>query len=176
MLEISLLILVVFSIAAIQTRSMRNAVIYLGAFSLCISFVYLLYNAPDVAIAEAIIGSTISTILYLVALQKYKIFTIFINTNIDIKNDNFDNSVIKLLNRFCNKHELESQFIFSTLSLEDIFKHHQYALILETSKDYPYLTIYAHSENFKLEALEILLNEKYKEPYIIKKIEEDISE
>ena len=176
MLEISLLILVIFSIAAIQTRSMRNAVVYLGVFSLCISFVYLLYNAPDVAIAEAIIGSTISTILYLVALQKYKIFTIFINTNINIKNDDFDNSFIKLLNRFCNKHELESQFIFSALSLEDIFRHHQYALILEISKDSPYLTIYAHSENFKLEELEYFLKSEYKKPYIIKKVEEDTLE
>ena len=77
MLEIALILLLITSVAAIQTRYLRHAVIYLGLFSLAIAFVYLLYHAPDVAIAEAVIGSTIATILYLVALQKYKIFTIY---------------------------------------------------------------------------------------------------
>ena len=73
--QISLIMLIVLAIATVQTRKLRNAVIYLGVFSLGMSFVYILYNAPDVAIAEAVIGSTLATILYLVALKKYRIFT-----------------------------------------------------------------------------------------------------
>lgn len=62
--------LVVFAIIAIQTAVLRNAIIYLSVFSLLCSIVYLFLGAPDVAIAEAAIGCTLSTILYLVALKK----------------------------------------------------------------------------------------------------------
>lgn len=181
MVEIALLLLIVFSIGAIQTHHMRHSVIYLGIFSLCISFVYLIYNAPDVALAEAIIGSTISTILYLVALQKYKIFTIYFRIR-DLKDcDNskdcsFDSSITKLLSKFCSKQELESQFIFSNLSLDEIIEHHQYALIIENPAETYALTVYAHSENFKLDALEAFLNEEYQKPYVLKKVQEDIIE
>lgn len=180
MLEITLLLLIVFSIGAIQTHHLRHSVIYLGIFSLCISFAYLLYNAPDVALAEAIIGSTISTILYLVALQKYKIFTIYFKTQ-DIndcntsKNCNFDTALMKLLDKFCNKQELESQFIFSSLSLDEIFAHHQYALIIENLNE-DEIIIHAHNENFKLESLESFLIEEYTKPYTIQKVEEEIIE
>jgi len=70
--KIFLIILVVLALVALNTPKLRRAVVYLGIFSLVSSFVYLLYGAPDVAIAEAVIGSTIATVLYLVALKKYK--------------------------------------------------------------------------------------------------------
>lgn len=181
MVEIALLLLIVFSIGAVQTHHLRHSIIYLGIFSLCISFVYLIYNAPDVALAEAIIGSTISTILYLVALQKYKIFTIYFrveNSNDcnTLKDCSFDSSLMKLLSKFCNKQELESQFIFSNLSLNEIFEHHQYSLIIESDLEDDELIIYAHSENFKLDSLEAFLKSEYQKPYILKKIQEEIVE
>lgn len=79
MIDLFYISLITFAILAIQSRSLRNAVIYLAVFSLICSIVYLLLNAPDVAIAEATIGCTLSTILYLVALKKYKIFTVYYN-------------------------------------------------------------------------------------------------
>lgn len=75
--NIFLIALVVLAIVALNTKKLRRAVVYLGVFSLVSSFVYLLYGAPDVAIAEAIIGSTITTVLYLVALRKYQVFSIY---------------------------------------------------------------------------------------------------
>ncbi len=77
MKQIVLVLLIGMALYIVQTQKLRNAIIYMGVFSLSIAFVYMLYNAPDVAIAEAVIGSTLATILYLVALQKYKVFTIF---------------------------------------------------------------------------------------------------
>ena len=70
-LKIFLFLMILFAAIAIQTEKPVRGAIYLGVFSLICSFVFLLYAAPDVAIAEAIIGSTLSTILYLVALYKY---------------------------------------------------------------------------------------------------------
>ncbi len=74
MLVISLIVL---AFAAVQTSKLRRAAVYLGAFSLICSFAYLSYNAPDVAIAEAVIGCTLATILLLIALKKYHVITIY---------------------------------------------------------------------------------------------------
>jgi uncharacterized MnhB-related membrane protein len=80
MLVISLIVL---AFAAVQTAKLRRASVYLGAFSLICSFAYLSYNAPDVAIAEAVIGCTLATILLLIALKKYHVITIYYIENED---------------------------------------------------------------------------------------------
>ncbi len=177
MLELTLLLLVVLSIAALQTRSLRNAVIYLGVFSLAISFVYLLYHAPDVAIAEAVIGSTIATILYLVALQKYKIFTIYYRLQeSEIEDDHYFSryklQLVKSLEKFCTKQELEAQIIYSLEELDEILTKHQYALIIEEHEDF--ISIYAHHENYMLDKLEFFLENEpaFIRPYRIVKMEE----
>lgn len=177
MLEFALILLIVFSVAAIQTHYLRHAVIYLSVFSLSISFVYLLLAAPDVAIAEAVIGSTISTILYLVALQKYKIFTIYFILQDDesIAGQHYHKDkteLLKTLEKFCNKQELEPQIIFSSLSLNDILCHHQYALIIESTDDQ--LIIYGHHENSQLDSLNVFLDNEnnFDEPYMIQPIKE----
>lgn len=69
--------MVLLSLAAVQGARLRRSVIYLGGFSLLSSLLYILYLAPDVAIAEAIIGCTISVILLLVAIKKYRDITIY---------------------------------------------------------------------------------------------------
>lgn len=69
--------MVVLAFMTVQTIRQRRAVIYLGAFSLVASFAYLAYNAPDVAIAEAVIGCTLSTVLFLIAIKKHRIITIY---------------------------------------------------------------------------------------------------
>ncbi|HAS74177.1 MAG TPA: hypothetical protein DCS67_08550 [Clostridiales bacterium UBA8960] len=162
MLEFALILLIITSISAIQTRYMRHAVIYLGLFSLAISFVYLMFNAPDVAIAEAIIGSTISTILFIVVLQKHKIFTIYYKMNED---DTIDDNLllshkqllIKSFEKFCSKQELEAQIIYSTEDVLDIAKNHQYAIILEES---PYeVIVHLHPDNYKVNALRTFLEQ-----------------
>lgn len=177
MLEFALILLIVFSIAAIQTHYLRHAVIYLSVFSLSISFIYLIYGAPDVAIAEAVIGSTISTILYLVALQKYKVFTIYFILKDDENTANRHyhkdkTRLLKTLEKFCNTQELEAQLIFSSLSLDDILRHHQYALIIERTDNE--LIIYGHHENFQLDKLNIFLENEtnFNEPYMIQPVKE----
>lgn len=156
MLEFALILLIITSIAAIQTRYLRHAVIYLGLFSLAISFVYALYSAPDVAIAEAIIGSTVSTILFIVALQKYKIFTIYYRLQDEELTDETlfsknKQQLVKSLEKFCTKQELEAQILYSKESIQEIIKHDNYAIILEET---PYeVVIYIHPDNYKIDAL-----------------------
>lgn len=74
----SFLLLVLLALACVTVFSdnLRRSIIFLGSFSLTIALVYLHYNAPDVALAEAAIGVGLSTIMYLVALKKF-LSTIF---------------------------------------------------------------------------------------------------
>lgn len=179
MLKLALIALVILAVMTVQTQKMRNAVVYLGAFSLTISFVYLLYNAPDVAIAEAVIGSTISTILYLVALQKYKIFTVYYC----LSEEEFDDQshltsehmqFKRLLEKYCAKQELEPQMIYTVESIDAIMQHHQYALIILNEPDQ--IKIWGHPENYKMDSLITFFNDEkpFKAPVTFIKVEEVI--
>ncbi len=64
------ILMIIIALYIVSCRNYKRAIIALGAFSLLASFCYLLYHAPDVAIAEAVIGSALSTILFIVALKK----------------------------------------------------------------------------------------------------------
>jgi len=158
---LALLSIIVFSIFAIQTQKLRHAVIYLAAFSLSMAFIFLLYGAPDVALAEAIIGSTLSTILYLVALQKYKIFTIYICVNAPEMADSHyfsgEKTLERQLSKFCAKEELEPQVIYTVENFHDLLEH-PYAIIV--TFDDAHITIYSHPENLKMTSLESFLTRK----------------
>ncbi len=66
-----LLAMVVLAVASIQVRKAEIAVIYLGIFSLFNAIFYLFYSAPDLSLAEAVIGSALATALFLVAIKGY---------------------------------------------------------------------------------------------------------
>lgn len=156
LLKLVFVLMVLFAVFAVQTHKLRRAVVYLGIFSLISSFGYLLYSAPDVAIAEAIIGSTLATILYLVALQKYRVFTIYYTNEDYVEiNDSHINkareSILSLIERFCIEKELEPQVIYTPESLQHIQTEHQYDLIVRQGKDA--VTVYGNKENYQLSAL-----------------------
>lgn len=156
MLKFTLCLLIVFAILTVQTQKLRQAVIYLGLFSLLSAFTYMLYNALDVAIAEAVVGSTLATILYLVALQKYKVFSIYYRYE-TVQNDNLsairkrEEHLIKRLEIFCAKQELDPHIVYTYESLKDIKARHTYAIIIESSDTM--LRIHGHPLNYKMEAL-----------------------
>ncbi|MFW6234029.1 MAG: Na(+)/H(+) antiporter subunit B, partial [Spirochaetota bacterium] len=54
MVELLLLgCVILLAILSLRTENLRVAVVYFSVFSLICSFLYLYYQAPDVAIAEA---------------------------------------------------------------------------------------------------------------------------
>lgn len=162
MLQISLVALVVIAIITVQTQRLRNAVIYMGVLSLTSSFVYLLYNAPDVAIAEAVVGSTLATVLYLVALRKYRLFTIFIclpygDPAIHQAPRRWNPAIAEAIETFCAKKELEPQFILTTENIEAIMAKRQYGLILDATNAEQPIRLIGHPENYQLEGLKSAL-------------------
>ncbi len=161
MLQLSLIALVVIAILTVQTQRLRQAVIYMGALSFASSFVYLLLNAPDVAIAEAVVGSTLATVLYLVALQKYKTFIVYICHSSNELDDSIyhkqrENQLIKRLEVFCAKQELEPHFVHTTEHIESILNKRSYALIVEETPES--IRIFFHPENYKNDALKSYLS------------------
>lgn len=75
--------LVVTSLAVAFSRNLLSSTIFFTIFSLLMALMYVILNAPDVAITEAAIGAGISSILFLAAIlltgekEKPKKFSIF---------------------------------------------------------------------------------------------------
>jgi len=138
-LEILLVIcLIALAFIAVQTKKLRRAAIFLGAFSLICSFAYLIYNAPDVAIAEAVIGCTLSTILILIALKKYHVITIYY-----VENEHPDNAQVKkerrdltnTLETFLIERGFEPQMIPTHLDENTLGQNDIFNLLIEHTSD-----------------------------------------
>ena len=134
-LEILLMIcLIVLAFITVQTRKLRRAAIFLGAFSLICSFAYLIYNAPDVALAEAVIGCTLSTILILIALKKYHVITIYY-----VINEQKDSAAVKrekkelstTLENFLVERGFEPQIIPTHLDERILCQNECFNLLIE---------------------------------------------
>ncbi|WKY48848.1 DUF4040 domain-containing protein [Eubacteriaceae bacterium ES3] len=125
----------VLAIFAINTPHLRRSIIYLGIFSLISSLVYLLHGAPDVAIAEAVIGSTITTVLFLVALNKSRVFVIYYG-NIDFNSDiskltiKTRGQLLKNIEKFLIDQEFEPQLILTTKSYDSILETEAFDLLI----------------------------------------------
>jgi uncharacterized MnhB-related membrane protein len=169
--KIFLILLIILAIISLNTTKLRRAVIYLGLFSLAGSFTYLLYGAPDVAIAEAVIGSGIATVLYLVAIKRYQVFTIYFLHNGDyeycdplIKREH--SRLIKGIENLIAGKELEPHTISTMEDSRYILSHKEYDLLVEPGKDE--VCIYGFSEDYHLDDIEKLTTgKKYKNLNII---------
>lgn len=60
-----LTLIVLAAIMAIRMRDLLASAVVLGIFSLLMALLYLLLDAPDVALTEAAVGAGISTVLFL---------------------------------------------------------------------------------------------------------------
>lgn len=157
MLNIVFILMIIMAIAAIQTQVLRHAVVYLSVFSLLCSLAYLYYQAPDVAIAEAAIGCTLSTVLYLVALKKYSIFRVYYSRrpqNIPTNHVRFETEHSLLMGhmqKYLVDIELELDMINTHKSASDIERSSSYDLIVEHSEKA--MTIYGSDANYHFEGI-----------------------
>lgn len=155
-LDIFYITLIVFAIIAIQTSILRNAIIYLAVFSMLSSVIYLLLGAPDVAIAEAVIGCTLSTVLYLVALKKYRIFTIYYKQEcaspdmIDELKQQKD-IMKQSMRRFSDAKELQLDLINTTIDMDEVQKSSTFDIfIVHTTGS---VTIYGFKQSYQFQEL-----------------------
>lgn len=168
--KIFLILMVVLTVISLNTAKLRRAVIYLGIFSLISSFVYLLYGAPDVAIAEAVIGSAISTVLYLVALKKYQVFTIYYtNANYNQIRDRHTirgrAQVLRDTEKFYSEREMEPQIIYTTEDYKTVLQRRNFDLLIHQNLDQ--VIFYGSRQDYHVDAFE---EHVQKSPYELLKV------
>lgn len=100
------IILIVLALIILRTKNLLKSIILLGVFSLMISLLYFIFHAPDVALAEAAIGSAISTFLFIIAIEKQKEFLVVSHIHTDFLHRKEDGSAAgegyHLLKEFCS--------------------------------------------------------------------------
>lgn len=153
--------LVVLALVALNTASLRRAVIYLAVFSLLASFTYVIYRAPDVAIAEAVIGCGLATVLYLIALKRQRLLTIYFahHEHDEISDQTVSPSVSRLLRGmeylFAEK-DLEMQVVHTTKPYRDLLDERDFDLLVVHEKGV--LCFYGRPEDYHVDAVEQFLD------------------
>jgi len=66
------IVLIVAAIFAITQKDLMLAVIGTGIVSVILSALFLILQAPDVALTEAAIGIALTTIIFIITLKKTK--------------------------------------------------------------------------------------------------------
>lgn len=160
--DVVLMLCTVLAAAAVWTRILRHAVVFLGIFSFLCSFLYLYYGAPDVAIAEAVIGSGLVMLLYLTAIKRYRTYAVCVT---DDRADRIeDRGVITPAQRgrllqeiedFAISRELEPEFVFSPEDVETLKRRGRYDLIVRQTADGT--VVYGNRDNYFVDELEMLL-------------------
>ena len=70
MTELILILLITLGVLSLQSRDLLNAVIYLAIFSLLCALLFYLLHAPDVAIAEAAVGTGVATVIFIKVISR----------------------------------------------------------------------------------------------------------
>ncbi len=65
--------LIVISIFILNQNDISHSVVLFMGFGLGSTILYFLFSAPDVALTEAVIGASISGVIFLVALLQTKV-------------------------------------------------------------------------------------------------------
>lgn len=155
-------IMAVFAILAIHTRQLRLAIIYLAVFSLLTALLYLLFAAPELAIAEAVIGSGLVSLLYLAALKRNRVYTIAMvlvpmpDRLLDSMHQAVEQSLaLQEIRRFFVQREVEVQLVFTNLPLAAARLDAHFDLVL--SWDGSLMTAHTDDDNYIAVELEMML-------------------
>jgi uncharacterized MnhB-related membrane protein len=67
-----LLLLLLLALLVLSFRNLLSSVILLGVFSLICALLFFVLHAPDLAIAEAAVGTGLTTALFVHAVRKVR--------------------------------------------------------------------------------------------------------
>ena len=62
--------LIICAVSVSVTRSLLSAVIILMSYSVVMSVLWILLEAPDLAVTEAAVGAVLSTAMFVIAIRK----------------------------------------------------------------------------------------------------------
>lgn len=138
--DLSLVSLIILAVFVVFMRKLRGATIMFGVFSAFASLVYLLLAAPDVALAEAIIGCTISTIIFLVSLRKYHIYKVCILPS----DKRLEAVILSIIDRQAAKKEIEPHYIYKTSQEEMESMYYDLGFLINENE----ITLFGEEHNY----------------------------
>ncbi len=157
----TLLLMGLFAVLVIHSNLLRLSIIYLAIFSLLSSFLYLIYAAPELAIAEAVIGSGLVTLLYLAALKRNRVYTVAVvsDEHRDHLTDHYLNHVerskaLTEIRDFFVRREYEVQTVFVSETLEEALQDPAYDLVV--AEDEEGFATYTDDESYVMLELELM--------------------
>ena len=62
--------LIIFSLLAVSSKDLLFSAVYLALVSMILAVLFLLLQAPDIAITEAAVNAGLSTLIYVIAIKK----------------------------------------------------------------------------------------------------------
>jgi len=74
--QLVFILILAFAFLTIAASCLKHAIILSSVMGLWASLAYLLYHAPDVAISEAVVASTLGTIMLVLTIRKYSDITL----------------------------------------------------------------------------------------------------
>ncbi len=137
--------MVIAAILTVITDKLFTAVVYSGVLSVFTALSYLLLGAPDVALAEAVIGSTLATAILLATLRKYRIFTIYIVGKLKHP---LSSQVIQTISKTLQESDIEPNILHSQSDAHSLFAHPNCDLVVEQNGDSIILHGEMHSQYF----------------------------
>ncbi len=150
-------ILITITVAIMFGEDKIKMVILLSGFSLVTAILYYLNNAPDVALAEAAIGSAIMPLLFIIAISKQNEFVVISHLEDDFLNNREGESKSRgymILEEFTNYYGLKLKIYRNDVDfLKGIFRKQNVDLIIDKSDYNKYI--------FKGKETSILMNRLY---------------
>lgn len=61
---------IVFSLLAVRSKDLLFSVIFTGVVSMSLALIFLVLQAPDIAITEASVNAGLTTLIYVIAIKK----------------------------------------------------------------------------------------------------------
>ncbi|EOD01866.1 hypothetical protein L21TH_0052 [Caldisalinibacter kiritimatiensis] len=117
-----------------------KSIIFFSAFSLATASLYYFFKAPDLALAEAAIGSAIIPLVYIIAISKQREFLVISRINKDdiflYHSGNTKGKGYKLLEDFTKHYNLK--LVISRGNYDDlhgIFRSRNIDLVIEKCRD-----------------------------------------
>lgn len=62
--------LILFSLMAVHSKDLLFSAVFLAVVSMVIAVMFLILQAPDIAITEAAVNAGLSTLIYVIAIKK----------------------------------------------------------------------------------------------------------
>ncbi|MTI48472.1 Na(+)/H(+) antiporter subunit B [Sporosalibacterium faouarense] len=134
------ILLIFLSISIMKSKDNLKVIFFFSAFSLVSASLYYFLKSPDLALAEAAIGSAIIPLIYIIAISKQRQFLVVSHVN---KKDGFlDNRELfkgkgyEILDNFTKHYNLKLIINHGKYDeLQGIFRSRNIDLVVEKSKE-----------------------------------------